>query len=204
MKRWLIETFSSLQLRKTSLRDTRKLNSIRVQLDNLEERCNPIIGSLDDAMIVARGGGFDGVVQAGTGTGSLVYTGRHILTAAHITAADVTFQMTRAGTKYDISIPTPYRVNHPAYGVIENGCDISVLKLTDPEPNFSSSNRFLVAPYEANKFEFYTASDEDFHAFTMVGYGFPGKGETGRRTTDPINPKRIGENTFDAKCQTHL
>src|SRR5262245_6502772 len=59
----------------------------RPQLEALEERRVPVVGAFAIPAPVQPGTGFDGVVQlfdpTGSCTGSLLFTGRHILTAAH-------------------------------------------------------------------------------------------------------------------------
>src|SRR5262249_16442606 len=65
---------------------------VRPHLEPVEDRLAPVVGALDPAPTVPPGTGLDGVVRldvdagaAGTvhATGSLLFTGRHILTAAH-------------------------------------------------------------------------------------------------------------------------
>src|SRR5262245_49275491 len=59
-------------------------SSRRFEVESLEERWAPVIGALAIPTPVAPGTGFDGVVQLSQGcTGSLLTSGRHILTAAH-------------------------------------------------------------------------------------------------------------------------
>src|SRR5688572_14253223 len=58
--------------------------TINLGLEVLEDRVVPIVGAYSIPAPVAPGTGYDGVVQVNGGTGSLLTTGRHILTAAHV------------------------------------------------------------------------------------------------------------------------
>jgi hypothetical protein len=59
----------------------------RLALERLEDRVAPVVGAFDVPSIILPPSSFDGVVRlnasVGGGTGSLLSTGRNILTAAH-------------------------------------------------------------------------------------------------------------------------
>jgi hypothetical protein len=137
------------------------------------------------------GGAFDGVVRISTGTsygsGTLLSTGRHILTAAHVV------DNVAAGQLYVyFTLPTGVvrasvsRINiHPEWThtdtVIDN--DVAVLELSS------------FAPAAAQRYDIYTDQDEVGQTFTLVGFGAP----TGDPNAAPATPeRRTGINTFDS------
>src|SRR5262245_36573038 len=118
-------------------------------LERLETRLAPVIGANAFAPAVPRGGDFDGVVQltntAGnvSGSGVLLSTGRHVLTAAHVVDADgnhvvdgdvtVRFDLVRGGANINIPIAVPAnRVTlNPGWDPRTVANDLAVLTLTD-------------------------------------------------------------------------
>jgi hypothetical protein len=190
-------------------------------LEQLESREAPVVGAFAVPGAVARGGPYDGVVRlsvpGGTAfncTGSLLSTGRHILTAAHCVDANgdrladgpvtVTFDMIRDGADVNvpITVPAAHITVHPNWnGNALNGNDLAVLRLTDQAPGFQSPDRHVVAPFGAQRYGLYTGSDELGQTFTVVGYGRTGTGATGY--SGAAGTKRAGQNRWDADANVH-
>src|SRR5687767_1854893 len=63
-----------------------------LRVEVLEARATPVVGAFAPAPEVTAGNGFDGVVQVfvgeAAGSGTVIYTGRHVLTAAHVVDDD--------------------------------------------------------------------------------------------------------------------
>ncbi len=164
----------------------------------------PYIVTTDDPgnHVVPAGEGYDGVVSITTvmangdaygGSGSLLTTGMHILTAAHVVCAPnsnevapvsgitVTFDLPSGTVVYNVS---QVIVNPNYTGFVELGGDLAVLVLESP------------APTTVERYDIYRSYDELDRVFEMVGYGIAGNGETG--ATLPFGTKRSGENRFEA------
>jgi len=151
----------------------------RLAVTPLEARITPVLGAFEPAPRVEPGTGFDGVVQLlvgdGTGTGALLWTGRHILTAAHVVTNSqgipdqpVTVYFDLLGQpRVPLVVPAGnIRVREDFNpGTLLN--DIAILEL----PTF--------APVEADRYQIYRGSNEIGQAFTIVGYGRVGTGVTG-------------------------
>jgi subtilisin-like proprotein convertase family protein/secreted trypsin-like serine protease len=151
--------------------------------------------------IVSTSTGYDGVVQVydpllgpiqgAFGTGSLLYTGRHVLTAAHVVddgtgapvaSIQVGFDLAGAGR---VSLTATEIIIHPNWnGDIFAGNDIAIIVL--PE----------TAPLEANRYDIYRGAGELGKETTLVGYGNTGLGFEDPALFDGL--KRIAYNTFDA------
>jgi hypothetical protein len=140
MKRFLNYLFGS----KTGTIRNRKPARAEPTLEALEDRTVPVIGSSRFAIPVVAGGSWDGVVQFsgvnGTGTGTLLADGRHILTAAHVVdsggtsgmlGADgpitVRFDLARTNTRLhdtklsaSVTVPANFITIHPGWGGIAN------------------------------------------------------------------------------------
>ncbi|MHC4400564.1 MAG: trypsin-like serine protease, partial [Planctomycetota bacterium] len=145
------------------------------------------------------GAGYDGVTQlivttplgVGLGSGSLLTTGQHILTAAHV-VADNFGNLAALNVLVQFDLPTGVvGINssqifiHPDYdGNIGNGSDVAIITLQQ------------AAPAEADRYDIYRSSDEIGKAFQKVGYGRSGDGNTG--DVLPSGIKRDGENRYDA------
>lgn len=143
------------------------------------------------------GGNYDGVVRISIngsyGTGTLLYDGRAVLTAAHLVSnissiiASVIFD-TSTGQQ---TIKSTHIEVIPSFDVINYNNDLALVWL-------SSS-----APVSAQRYEFYRSSDEIGQTMTMVGYGAPGTGNTGILTTYKGTPLRLtASNQFDADGAT--
>lgn len=141
------------------------------------------------------GDGYDGVVRVSSGghygTGTLLYDGRAILTAAHLFegwtgSATVTFE-TGSGTQ---TLTATDILLHPGYDVDSNN-DLAIVWLPG------------TAPVAADRYDIYRDSDEIGQAFTLVGYGLTGTGGTGATSIDYSRPIRLkATNQFDADAAT--
>lgn len=149
--------------------------------------------------------GFDGIVGIGTAnnincTGSLLYTGRHILTVAHCFnqengAANLSPNSANYTVFFDLSSG---RVNiavkqvfiHPSWTAdFDNNYDIAIVELAEN------------APPEADRYSVYTGSDEIGQVFEKVGYGIGGTGFLGEDNSDVLSIKRQGKNRYDSFSQ---
>jgi len=137
------------------------------------------------------GEGLDGVVRVSFGgqyaTGSLLWDGRAVLTAAHLfggqkAIASVAFE-TRAGTH---TLTSSQILQHPGYDAQSNN-DLAIVWLSTS------------APTAANRYDIYRFNQEIGQTFTMSGYGKTGTGSTGVTTHDGLPPLRLKAlNQFDA------
>lgn len=145
----------------------------------------------DPDYIVAAGGQFDGVVQIGdgnfTGTGALLSTGRHIITAAHVlegmALSDIQVAFDLTSGRQNISASQVHI--HPSWNN-DWGYDIAIIELSEDAP--------------VSGYEIYRGSSEIDSNFTLVGYGGKGTGLTGEVDPDPNIGliKRTGDNTYEA------
>lgn len=171
---------------------------------NTEAMYRPLIVTTDSPAnhIVRPGTTYDGVVLLtlertdgiGLGTGALLNTSSRtlILTAAHnvcdnagnLVAYNVisTFDITGGS----VAINSAQIYPHPLYTGVPwvGGHDLAIIVLDQP------------APAGVPAYDIYRASDEISQAFTKVGYGRSGQGDTG--DTLASGTKRSGRNTYDA------
>jgi len=141
------------------------------------------------------GDGYDGVVRVSFGgyyaTGTLLYDGHAVLTAAHLLdgktgTAQVTFE-TRSGTQ---TLTGTKILSHPGYDAGSNN-DLALVWLTGS------------APIAAERYDIYRADNELGQSFTTVGYGRTGTGITGATSSDTTSPIRLkAANQFDADAAT--
>ena len=141
------------------------------------------------------GDGYDGVVRVSYGgyygTGTLLFDGRAILTAAHLFegrtgSASVTFE-TRSGTQ---TLSATKILQHPGYDAQSNN-DLAIVWLSG------------TAPVAADRYDIYRDSDEIGQTFTLSGYGRTGTGSTGATSADTSSPIRLkAANQFDADAAT--
>ncbi|HUT91971.1 MAG TPA: proprotein convertase P-domain-containing protein [Thermoguttaceae bacterium] len=129
-----------------------------------------------DNHVVNPASGYDGVVQlidpltGGSGTGSLLRTGRHILTAAHVVDFGGGIPTPFMEVKFDTpsgptSIIATDIIIHPGWnGDILNANDLAIIVL--PED----------APAEAERYDLYRGGNELNQRVDMVGYGVAGQG----------------------------
>ena len=142
------------------------------------------------AALAPAGSQFDGVVRISDGlyygSGTLLPTGRHILTAAHVVDESNRDQLTVYFTLLGgiVSIPVAQVTIHPGWTGIGDDInhDVAVLELTD------------MAPSSAPRYDLYTQTDEVGQTFTISGYG----AATGNATDTSPPERRAGDNTFDS------
>lgn len=195
---------------------SRKRRLLQVHSLELESREVPVVGAFTEAPLVGTGEGYDGVALleitdaagGGSGTGSLLKSGSHILTAAHLvadetgaltaTSTDVIFRLNDGIMDRDILLKVPtsrISLGQNYNGYIQSGRDLAVL--TIPDQTSITANRWQIAPFGAERYGLYTATNEIGQVFTAVGYGRTGVGQTGsERDTNGL--KRQGQNRFDA------
>jgi hypothetical protein len=121
-------------------------------------------------------------------SGSLLWTGQHILTAAHCLDEGVIPSATTATFRYSggTMVVNGAQITIPAQwtGDPNDGWDWAILTLVSPVTNP------LIDRYEIN-----TDPADDWGEITIVGFGIGGTGETGQ---DPVNypfgTRRVGEN----------
>ncbi|WP_204102967.1 MULTISPECIES: trypsin-like serine protease [Spirulina sp. CCY15215] len=156
--------------------------------------------SSDRDYIVQTGMGYDGVVllelpNNKTCTGSLLWSGKHILTAANCfqdnsslfqpdpTTVTVIFQLKIGKARFEAK----EIFIHPQWNnSANNDNDIAIIELKD------------VAPTTAERYSIYRRSDEVGQIFTRVGYGVKGTGVEGEISGDRTHQKRFGGNRYDA------
>lgn len=180
----------------------------------MEDRLTPVVGAYGGATVLASNQ-FDGVVQVsafddnGTtwnGSGVLLSTGRHILTAAHVLTDNrgrlhanntvVTFRtghFTSDNFVEQMTIPVAGHFVHPNWNGESDrdyGYDLAILEL----PQF--------APALADRFDIYRGSDEVGKMITMVGYGMTGTGTRGA-TAPADGNRRMATNVIDATSSDH-
>ena len=172
-----------------------------LELEGLETRLAPVIGANAIPPAVAPGTGLDGVVQlnmvgVGSCTGSLLSSGRHILTAAHcltngagsFNSPSTNVVFTLPGKTVTINVPQANYWKHPGWtGSATNGNDIALLRL----PVLAPGGPVGVG---AERYPLQITTDEINETFRMVGYGRTGTGLTGN--ANPGGVKRSGQNIW--------
>ncbi len=144
------------------------------------------------------GEGYDGVVRIAIdgyyGTGVLLYGGRAALTVAHLfdgvsAAQTASIHFETASGKQTIT-SSSFLVN-PNYDSVNVGSDLALVWLSQS------------APIAAERYSIYHDSNEIGQQFTMVGYGTPGVGTTGKiENYDGEYLRLMGENRFDMDAKT--
>lgn len=134
-------------------------------LETLEARVNPVLGAYDLPALVALPSAYTGVVRLNAATGTLLGTGRHLVTAAHVLGtnpnSNVTFEIVDGqGNPKTIKMKTKAIFKVP-------GEDFAVAELAD------------LAPLTATRFTIYSGNDELGKTVTLVGYGNTGTGTSG-------------------------
>ena len=148
--------------------------------------------------IVPPRAGYDGVVQLGLlgfpmGSGLLLRTGRHILTAAHVVDAgggvtwpwmDVTFDLPGGPT----TMTATQMFIHPDWnGDMFNAADLAIIVLP------------RMAPQAAERYDIHRGGDELGHEMELVGYGIAGQGA--EQFTDGL--KRVEYNVFEVMGEAY-
>ena len=130
----------------------------RPTLEALEHRVVPVINSASSfPATIGAGLGFDGVIQLTNATGScsgtLLGTGRHILTAAHCVDNNVnggvlpgnhTVQFDMFGRAISLLVPAANITVHGQWdGIANTGSDIAIMRLTKWRPSPPKSDSFI-------------------------------------------------------------
>jgi len=174
---------------------------------NLEigDRAQALIVSGDpNDYIVNPGNEFDGVVSLSLQTdlgrfacsGSLLSSGRHILTAAHCLTDDFGLNLTKGATAFfdlptgKFGIKTANIFIHPDWDGFADfdsfGSDLAILELAS------------AAPEAAQRYDIYRNTDEIGQVSTKVGYGLSGQGNQGFNPRQfPFGVKRSGQNVYE-------
>lgn len=122
------------------------------------------------------GAGLDGVVKITTpdsyGSGSLLYSGHMILTAAHVLLDEENSPASRVDIQFETqsgqqTLSSAELFIHPDYDPASNSFDIALIRL--PEG----------APADADRYNLFRSPHESGYTATLVGYGRQGNGETG-------------------------
>ena len=162
--------------------------------------------------VVRPGSGLDGVVAVEAerqatgqrwlmGSGSLLFTGRHILTAAHpFTGGEGEFLPLSPDTSFPDGLTTSVRFELPD-GPIEVAAR-RVIVHPDWNGHFAEGNDLAIlelaeaAPLGAERYNIFRNDDEVSRTGTLAGYGESGDGESG--SILPHGTLRAGKNRFDA------
>jgi hypothetical protein len=162
----------------------------RLDVEALEDRLMPVVGAFALPPDIAPGTGFDGIVRVrgrvdnALGTGSLLSTGRDILTAAHVVdsegqggadrPATVTFDLPGPNGSINTvvyTVPVSDIIVHPGWnGVADHGNDLAILHLPALAPSGTGG---------AERYQIQQTADEIGQVFRDVGYGNIGVGATG-------------------------
>ena len=179
-----------------------------VQASSFSYEIFPYIVTVDDPAnhVVSPGGPLDGVGDVivsrtdGTfrGSGTLLPTGRHVLTAAHLVTDDSGLFILDSGTvKFEgdsgsVTIPIANTTVHPDWdGSFLRGNDVAVLELA------------TFAPAEISRYDIdRTLTGEVGASGKKAGYGKSGTGDTG--ATLPSGTKRSGFNVYDTTADLML
>ena len=179
-----------------------------LRIEEMETRINPVLGATELAPIVTPGTGYDGVVQIFatiggqmfSGTGSLLGTGRHILTSAHNFTksgtgtvgldgpAKVSFDLPNTG-RIEIDVPIANIRLNPGYNGVGVTDDLAIMTLPVLAPSGPTG-------LGADRYDLYRNTDEVGQAFTVVGYGTIGTGTTGQQPNN-TDTKRLARNKYE-------
>jgi Ca2+-binding RTX toxin-like protein len=169
-----------------------------LRLEALQPRLTPVVGAFAIPAPIEPDEGYDGVVSVNGGcSGSLLYTGRHVLTAAHCVdgwdgrdaVADgpvsVRFDM-ESGPITFAGIPASSVRVHSGYVSGFGEQDLAVITLPD------------IAPAGAERYGLYRSFDELNRVFSFLGYGNTGTGSPTDGPDFSDGRKRFGMNRIDS------
>jgi secreted trypsin-like serine protease len=185
---------------------TKKQDNRVPHLEQLEKRELFTVGAAGTPAAVAAGTGFDGVVQLFVGgstcTGSLLESGRHILTAAHCVDLDKDGTVEANNIRVRFDLPSgaitlngmnAANVTIPASwtGSVRNRrADIAIITLPELAPSGAVG---------ADRYGIYRDNDELTQLFTVIGYGRTNQADgTADCTTRNGGTKRLVGNRFDS------
>ena len=139
------------------------------------------------------GTGYDGVVRISVednfGTGSLLYTGIHILTAAHVLTLDgETVNPKNISIQFDTAtgrttLGAQQILIHPNYQLASSNYDLALITLAQAAPN------------NADRYTLYRDNQETSATATLVGYGWQGTGLTGEKSI--VNQRSKAQNNLE-------
>ena len=160
--------------------------------------------SLDPAFDVSKGE-YDGVVYVVSsdwvGSGSLLWDGKHILTAAHVVCEPGSKTVISSDTlSFEFRLLNGETVTIKAKtGQIHVNPDYlpTTADVTSSDGDIALVELEYAAPIEADRYQIYRASDELLKTVTHVGYGRTGTSEMGLDLSYPTGVARYGENTYD-------
>ncbi|AFJ03448.1 Calx-beta domain-containing protein [Methylophaga frappieri] len=127
------------------------------------------------------------------GSGSLLYGGQMILTAAHLFDANPDSVEVRFDAPFGSSttISASLLTILPAYDSVSQNYDVALLTLAQPAPDY------------ARRYDLYRQRDELHQVFDLVGYGRPGAGAEGVTSEVPTSAERlVAQNRFDTDVGT--
>ena len=134
-------------------------------VESLEDRRLLVVGAFDIPDVVPVNGIYDGIVRTGGGTGSLLNTGRHILTAEHV------------GDDFEDSIPR-FELLTPI-GQIRTIRTPIAESFPHPDVDLKVHELAELAPLTVRSWDINRDADEVGRQVTLVGYGDTGTGTTG-------------------------
>jgi len=184
------------------------LSHPRLRIESLEDRLAPIVGAFAEAPLADTAGTFGGVVEVltddGLGSGTLIYTGRHVLTAAHVVdengdrVADsaVTVRFHLPTRTVDLPVAVDQVLIWPGW---RGGSD--ALQGETGKDDLALLFLPALAPAEAGRFDLNRTTDELGESFLMLGYGRSGTGTSGG-IPGTAGDLRFGFNRFDTTGRT--
>lgn len=187
-------------LKRTRIQSRNQCDRV-LRFEPLEDRRVLVAGILGIPDPVQPGTGYDGVVEMNC-TGSLLWTGRHILTAAHCVdnffgtvtnSKTITFEMP---SNRDVSMTVPVSKMTLYHEWPGSGEDRKI-PLSDAQYDIAILELPRLAPSgleSAERYQIYRGSDELGKPAVIVGYGRTGTGATGYTSNSYPAIKRAGRN----------
>ncbi len=161
--------------RKSVTNPIKRRPSFAPRIEALERRVVPVVNApASFPATINPGAGYDGVVQVFDGlnggcSGTLLWTGRHVLTAAHCVDNNIngnnapgplTVQFDMVGRTIQLSVPSANVTIHDEWdGIANTGSDIAIMRLSE------------LAPFAAEKRSLYRNTQEKDQNMTFIGYG---------------------------------
>ena len=145
----------------------------------------------------------DNGVTIWSGSGSLLVSGVHILTAAHVVFDEAGAPLPAENIRVTFLLPNDTRVS---YAVSQNTVHYSYAGDPTRETDLAILTLAAMAPGEVERYDIYRGGGEIGSVQTTVGYGTIGTGYTGNQNPDgsyrfdPENDKRFGQNKYEANA----